>query len=136
MPNQNHPGEDDPFANFFTAAEESPSYWLKLAKLEFTEEVLARMSELALTKSELAVKLDVKPSMVTRIVNGQNNFELATMVKIAWALGCEFRSHLQRPGMQTGWMNFMIEEPADDQDEEIDWESESYQSFELIEAIT
>jgi hypothetical protein len=35
--------------------------------------------------------------MVTRIVSGRNNFELATMVKVARALGCEFRMHLQRP---------------------------------------
>jgi hypothetical protein len=42
-----------------------------------------------------AVKLDVQPGLVTRLLSGQNNFELATMTKIARALDCGFRCHLE-----------------------------------------
>ena len=122
-PNTN---EDDPFAEFFPEVGKEPVYWIELAKLEFTENVLARMKELGLTKGQLAAKLDMKPAMVTRIVNGQNNFTLATMVRVAGALGCEYRSHLQRPGTRTGWMDFLTDEPTEEQDEEIGWEIEEY----------
>src|ERR1700712_58756 len=97
MPPQKEDEREEGFARFFVEAEKSPTYWLELAKLEFTEAVLARMQELGFSKSKLAAELSVSPAMVTRIVSGKNNFELVTMVKVARALGCEFRTHLQRP---------------------------------------
>jgi transcriptional regulator with XRE-family HTH domain len=102
---------EDAFAGFFTQAEESPRYWAELAKLEFTEKVIARMKELGLSRSALAVKLDVQPGLVTRLLSGQNNFELATMTKIARALDCDFRCHLQPKGTETLWINVLKEEP-------------------------
>ena len=89
---------DDAFAGFFTQAEASPHYWAELAKLEFTEKVLARMKELGLSRSALAARLGVQPGLVTRLLSGRNNFELGTMTKIARALDCEFRCHLQPQG--------------------------------------
>ena len=126
---------DNPFAPFFAEAEQSPSYWVKLAKLEFTEEVLGCLKDLGMSKSQLADRLGVSPAMVTRLVNGNNNFELATMVKIARALGCEFRSHLQRPGTQTLW-DFLTEEPEESPtekpEEQMDWKSEERQTLEAL----
>lgn len=102
---------DDPFASFFARAEESPRYWAELAKLEFTEKVLERMKELGLNRCGLAAKLGVQPGLVTRLLGGQNNFELATMTKIARALDCEFRCHLQPQGTETMWINVLKEKP-------------------------
>ena len=67
--------QEDGFAGFFAEAEKSPTYWLELAKLEFTEDVLTRMKELGWTKSQLAAALQVTPAMVTKIVSGENNFD-------------------------------------------------------------
>ena len=137
-----HPNTDadDPFAEFFPEIGESPGYWIELAKLEFTENVLARMQELGLTKGQLAAKLGMKPAMVTRIVNGQNNFTLSTMVRVAGALGCEYRSHLQRPGTRTGWMDFCVEKPGGEEaEEEQAWDADGYGSFKplgtMVEAV-
>ena len=102
---------EDVFAGFFTQAEESPRYWAELAKLEFTEKVITRMKELGLSRSALAAKLEVQPGLVTRLLSGQNNFELATMTKIARALDCDFRCHLQPKGTETLWINVLKEEP-------------------------
>jgi transcriptional regulator with XRE-family HTH domain len=102
---------EDVFASFFTQAEESPRYWAELAKLEFTEKVITRMKELGLSRSALAAKLEVQPGLVTRLLSGQNNFELATMTKIARALDCDFRCHLQPKGTETLWINVLKEEP-------------------------
>jgi transcriptional regulator with XRE-family HTH domain len=116
---------DDAFAGFFTQAEESPRYWAELAKLEFTEKVIARMKELGLSRSALAAKLDVQPGLVTRLLSGQNNFELATMTKIARALDCDFRCHLQPKGTETLWINVLKEEP-ERAPASHGWSSESY----------
>jgi transcriptional regulator with XRE-family HTH domain len=105
-------GTFDSFERFFEQTEQRPGYWVELAKLDFTREALDRMKQLGITKSQLAVKLEVQPALVTRLLSGRNNFELATMVRIARALDCEFRSHLQPKGTQAMWIDVLREEPA------------------------
>jgi len=99
------------FEEFFKQAERTTEYWVELAKLEFTGDVLSRMKELDVSKSGLATRLDVQPGMVTRLLSGRNNFELATMVRIARALECDFRSHLQRCGTKTCWIDVLDNDP-------------------------
>lgn len=112
MSDPNDSGQfDDPFAQFFVAAEQSPAYWTALARIEFTEKMLARMNELNLKRSALAERLQVKPSFVTRLLSGKNNFELSTMTRIAHALDCDFRCHLQPKGTETIWFNVLNKEP-------------------------
>ena len=104
-------GSFDSFEQFFGQAEERPGYWIELAKLDFTREVLGRMKELGVTKSQLAVKLEAQPALVTRLLSGKNNFELVTMVRMARALDCEFRCHLQPKGTQAMWIDVLHVEP-------------------------
>ena len=113
MANQkNQPyGSFDSFEAFFEKSEQRPGYWNELAKLDFTREVLDRMKQLGMTKGQLAVKLEAQPALVTRLLSGKNNFELATMVRLALALDCEFRSHLQPKGTTAMWMDVLHEEP-------------------------
>ena len=114
MPNpKNQPFDSfDSFEDFFQQAEQRPGYWVELAKLDFTREVLNRMKQLGVTKGQLAVKLGAKPALVTRLLSGNNNFELATMVRLARALDAEFRSHLQPQGTTAMWMDVLHEEPV------------------------
>jgi transcriptional regulator with XRE-family HTH domain len=56
------------------------------AILAFTEEMLRRMEELEISKTQLADKLDVEPAFISKLIGGENNFTIKTMVKIALAL--------------------------------------------------
>lgn len=103
----------DSFEGFFKQAEQRTGYWVERAKIEFTEEILAQMKVLGFNRTQLAASLDAQPALVTRLLNGRNNFELATMVRIARALNCEFRCHLQPVGTHTCWINVLNEEPAE-----------------------
>lgn len=69
------------------------------AILSFTEEVLRRMEEIGMSKSELAANLTVEPAAVSKLISGSNNFTLRTMVKIARALGSRLKFSL--PAMKT-----------------------------------
>jgi len=100
----------DSFQELFRCAEERPGYWEELSKLEFTEEMLARMKERGIKKSQLASILGAKPAFVTRLVSGHNNFTIATMVRVARALDCEFRCHLQPAGTKACWLDVLKEE--------------------------
>ena len=101
----------DSFEELFQRAEVRPDYWEELGKLEFTEEMLARMKERGIKKSQLAASLGAKPAFVTRLVSGHNNFTIATMVRVARALDCEFRCHLQPAGTKACWLDVLKEEP-------------------------
>ena len=104
-------GTFDSFDELFQRAEKHTDYWVELAKLEFTEEMLARMKEAGVKKSQLAASLGAKPAFVTRLVSGHNNFTLETMVRVARALNCGFRSHLEPAGTKACWVDVLKDEP-------------------------
>ena len=107
-------GKFDSFEEMFQRAEERTGYWVELAKLDFTEDMLARMKERDVNKSQLASRLGVPPGLVTKLASGQNNFTIQTMVRIARALDSQFRCHLQPVGTKTSWIDLLKEEPQRD----------------------
>ena len=109
-----HPKTNDLSSEFealFNEAEQQDAYHVSIAKLRFTEDMLANMEKIGMGKSELADKLGVTPAQISRLCSGRNNFTIETMVRIARALGCEFRSHLQPEGATTQWIDLMKEAP-------------------------
>lgn len=89
------PYEDfDSFEALFAQAKEQLEYSVEGARNEFTEKIIVRMRELGISKADLADRLNAKRSFVTRLLSGNNNFTLETMVRISRALECTFRSHL------------------------------------------
>ena len=97
----------DSFEQLFDQLEERTGYWAERAKLEFTREVLARMEQCHISRSSFASKLGVAAGMVTRLLSGRNNFEIETMVRMAKALNCRFRSHLEPEGANTVWFDVL-----------------------------
>ena len=63
--------------------------------------LLARMDERGLSRSELARRLGCAPAYVTRILRGDANFTLASLVKLAAAVGGELRVEIE-PGERRG----------------------------------
>jgi transcriptional regulator with XRE-family HTH domain len=123
------------FEQFFHQAEDRMGYWVERAKLDFTEEVISRMKQIELTRSHLAERMEVQPGFVTRLLSGRNNFELATMVRLARALDCDYRSHLQPHGTISQWINFLKEEPVRPGPEApVSWGSEGFTNFVTIPA--
>jgi transcriptional regulator with XRE-family HTH domain len=89
------------------------AYKAEMAVMEITEQIMARMQELGVSKTELANRIGTSPAYVTKILRGETNFTFDTMVKLGSALDCEFRGHLQPKGRDGQWMDFLNEEPAE-----------------------
>ena len=83
------------FKSLLAEAQKDHAYWVEGAILEFTEDMVNRMEEQGISRSELARRIGVSPAYVTKILRGSTNFTLDTMVKVARALDCEFRCRLQ-----------------------------------------
>ena len=88
------------FRELFAEPRQSDSYWETRAALDFTEAVYRRMTTLGLTKSQLAERLGTSPAYVTKILGGEANFTLKTMVRLARALEAEIVAELV-PGAET-----------------------------------
>jgi antitoxin component HigA of HigAB toxin-antitoxin module len=122
-------GNLDSFEELFQHAEQDTEYWVELAKLEFTEEMLARMQSAGMKKGQLAASLGAKPAFVTRLVSGHNNFTLETMVRVARALNCGFRSHLEPAGTKACWIDVLKDEPKRPRAE---WATEKFRVIETL----
>ncbi|MCC5848508.1 MAG: helix-turn-helix transcriptional regulator [Verrucomicrobia bacterium] len=91
------------FQGLMEEARNTHSYRLEGAVLEFTEQMVARMDKLGVNRTELARRIDSSPAYITKILRGNTNFTLDSMVKIAHALGCTYRSHLEPEGCDSQW---------------------------------
>ena len=93
------------FRDLFEGLERNPEYLAELAIVEFTENMAKRMAELGITRSELARRLDTSPAYITKILQGNANFTLKSMVKISQALESRLTTHMQPEGAQARWFD-------------------------------
>lgn len=100
------------FAELFSLAEQDEDYWTELAIIEFTEE-LSRLMELrGMTRADLAAAIGSSPPYITKVLKGNVNFTLATMAKLARALGGVVHLHIAPAGTRTEWTDSEITVPA------------------------
>ena len=93
------------FNELFEGLEHDPEYLAECAIVEFTEDMAKRMQELGITRSELARRLDTSPAYITKILQGNANFTLKSMVRIAAALESDLKTHLQPEGAHSQWLD-------------------------------
>ena len=122
----NEPYSDfDSFEDLFEQAEKRLDYKVECAKNDFTETVVRRMEETEVTRSELAERLGKQKPQITKLLRGNNNFTIETMVEIANALGCNYRSHLEPKECEAMWLNVTREKVSlQSEDEPIYFEDE------------
>ena len=77
------------FDEKLTQFADDPVFLTEEKILEFTEKLVLKMEEYQVSRSELAKRLGVSKAMVTKLLNGNPNMTVKTMVTVAHALGCE-----------------------------------------------
>ena len=75
------------FEEMIQEFERGDDYWTELAIIEFTEVLIQRMQGQGITRTELARRMGKSKSYVTKVLQGDNNFTIATMVSLIRALG-------------------------------------------------
>lgn len=109
------------FRKLFEEARQHEDYWTEGLAVEFTEEISRLMKEKNVSRSVLAERIGHSPAYVTKVLRGDANLTIASMVKLARALGAEVRVHLAAAGSRTTWYD-QPAEPVQDvgsQDEEV-----------------
>ena len=98
----------------FAEAEEAIEYWTEIPITEFLEDINRLMSEGAITRAELARRIDAKPSYVTKILRGNANFTMTTMVKLARALNSAVHVHVAPRDVAVNWTHESLDSNAGD----------------------
>lgn len=77
-------------SEMFAEAAATEDFAIESAKLSFTEDMLAIMKKIGMSRVELARKMNVNPSRITALLRGTQNFTFDTAVRVARALNAEF----------------------------------------------
>jgi plasmid maintenance system antidote protein VapI len=93
---------NDPLAKAF-AEPLSLEGEIEYCKLEAVEELLQFMKRKGINRSELAERMGVPPSRITKLLNGSENLTIATLVRAGRSVGAELKLHFQpaKPAAKT-----------------------------------
>ncbi len=91
------------YRQMFEEADSSLDYWCESTITEFAMDLASRMETFKITRSELARRLRTSQAYITKILGGNANFTLATMVKIAMALDGTLHVHIADRDVITQW---------------------------------
>ncbi len=80
----------DRFANLFKQLEQSDTYHIDGAKVEIAEQIYLAMEQQGVSNAELARRLGKSRAYITKVLQGNVNFTIESLVKIARALGHKF----------------------------------------------
>lgn len=91
------------FKSIVDAAKSTDSYWGEKAKLDVAIGINNLMNRNSITNTALAEKLGVKPPYVTKVLKGDSNLTIESLVKIARAVGGKLDIHLSDRNCNVRW---------------------------------
>lgn len=98
------------YRRFIESVESSLEYKVEVAALSFVDEVTRSMAKRRVNKAELARRLGTSRAYTSKLLRGDANFTLATMVKIADVLSEELHLHVADAGASVRWYDVLTGE--------------------------
>lgn len=93
-------------------AESSLDYWREATLTEFIDDVCRQMDERNISRTELSKRLGTSRAYVTKLLGGNANYTLSTMVKLALAVEGALHVHIADKAAITRWVDkYTNEEP-------------------------
>ncbi|HEX6865074.1 MAG TPA: helix-turn-helix transcriptional regulator [Thermoanaerobaculia bacterium] len=83
------------FKDLIQDAKSRDDYWIEDAILQFTMRLHEQMQKQGISKTELASRIGASQPYITRILKGRDNLTIATMVKLARAVGLKVQISLE-----------------------------------------
>jgi transcriptional regulator with XRE-family HTH domain len=77
------------FSEILNAAKQHDAYWEARLRQQFAADLLGALADLGISQREFAEKAAVSPGYVSRVLAGNENLSLRTLVKLARTLGLE-----------------------------------------------
>jgi len=93
------------YSEFVNEVKESDEYWIESAKLDFALELHELMKSKNVNKAGLAVKIKKSPAYISKVLKGDTNFTIETMVGLSRAIGCRLSIHIAPSESRTKWFD-------------------------------
>lgn len=98
-------------------SETSIHYWMHGPIVELTEDLSRRMKEQKISRAELARRMGTSRAYITKLLSGDANFTLQTMVKLALAVGGVLHLHISDKDVATRWQDRSLDDPLEEAEE-------------------
>ena len=95
----------DPLATAFAESLASAEAQVELRKLEIVQELLQFMKREGINRSELAERMGVGPSRITKMLSGDENLTIDTLVRAGRAVGADLVQTFVPQGQKGKWIN-------------------------------
>lgn len=92
------------FAELLAEAQRDDDYWEEASKLDFAMSVHQLMKNRGIKRSEFAERLGVRRSYVTKVLRGDANLTISSMVKVLRALGASLNLHATDDHQAERWV--------------------------------
>lgn len=76
------------YQQYAEEARKTDEYWVEDVILSFTDDLSERIESVGLSRADFARQIGKSKSYVTRILKGNANFTIETMVRLSRAVGC------------------------------------------------
>jgi transcriptional regulator with XRE-family HTH domain len=97
------------FSKLLTEAERDDEYWVEAAKIDFAVELNRAREAAEISKSELARRLGTSKAYITKVLRGDTNFTIETMVRVARAVGAFLHLHVDENQVDAPAQGFIIQ---------------------------
>lgn len=98
-------------------------YWVESAKLDFMVEINEQMKSQKINKAQLAESISCSQAYISKVMKGDANFTIETMVKIARALNSKLCIHLAQQHEDIQWLGVVSNTKRNVAEERAQWAS-------------
>lgn len=89
--------------SWYENLEHDDDFWVESAKLDFAVAMERLMGKSNMTKSDLARRIDSSPAYITKVLRGDSNLTIYTMVKLARAAEGSLHLHISPRNHSVRW---------------------------------
>lgn len=89
----------------------SEAYWFESAKLEFVKVLNQRVRKLDFKNKDLAEKIETSPAYISKVMRGDENLTIETMVKLVRATGGNLHFHISEVDERVSWFGVARKRP-------------------------
>ncbi len=100
------------FAEMIHRAEPFDDYWEECAKLDFAIDLERLMDLQGLRKVDLAARLGKSPAYITKVLRGDANLTMDSMVRLARAAGGTLHIHIAPQAAKVRWFDILGQKRA------------------------
>lgn len=99
------------FKSLIEKARQHDAYHAAKVTLDFTEDLVRLMEQREVSNAELAKKIGSSPAYVTKVLRGDTNFTIETMVRLVRVLDGQICVHVGRKEDQVRWIDVVHARP-------------------------